>query len=170
MYAKYGCAPVIFEMGRLSAKGGHAHIQVVPVPIRLQNKVEDAFIKEGRPLGIEFEADPEAALDSCADGRGGYFKVELPDGRRMVHLLNSNVPFPIQFGRYVILLQSASRLAFRESAELMPYFFDSARQTIVSLLGTPERLDWKACMLSEEEDKADADAFKKAFQPFDPAE
>jgi len=81
-------------------------------------------------------------LDSCADGRGGYFKVELPDGRKMVHLLNSNVPFPIQFGR----------------------------QTIVSLLDTPERLDWKACMLSEDEDRADAEAFKKAFQPFDPAE
>ncbi|KAF5330347.1 hypothetical protein D9619_005485 [Psilocybe cf. subviscida] len=142
MYAKYGCAPVVFEMGRLSAKGGHAHIQVVPVPIRLKDKVEDAFIKEGRPLGIEFEGDPEAALDSCADGRGGYFKVELPDGRKMVHLLNSNVPFPIQFGR----------------------------QTTVSLLGTPDRLDWKACMLSEEEDRADAEAFKKAFQPFDPAE
>ena len=111
MYAKYGCVPVVFEMGRLSAKGGHAHIQAVPVPIRMKDTVEDVFIKEGRPLGIEFEADPEAALDSCADGRGGYFKVELPNGRKMVHLLNSNVPFPIQFGRYVLMSQFTSCLA-----------------------------------------------------------
>jgi hypothetical protein len=32
----------------------------------------------------------------------------------------------------------------------------------------PDRLDWKACALSESEDKADAQAFKAAFDPFDP--
>jgi hypothetical protein len=26
MYAKYGAAAVVFEVGRLSAKGGHAHV------------------------------------------------------------------------------------------------------------------------------------------------
>jgi hypothetical protein len=30
------------------------------------------------------------------------------------------------------------------------------------------RLDWKACMLTEDEDKADAQAFKAAFASFDP--
>ena len=39
----------------------------------------------------------------------------------------------------------------------------------MNLLGTPDRLDWKACMLSEEEDKADVQAFKTAFAPFNPA-
>lgn len=100
MYAKYGSAAVIFEVGRLSAKGGHAHIQAVPVPLRLKDKVEETFVREGRALGIDFEADPEAALESCANGRGSYFKVELPDGRKMVHLLKDSVPFSIQFGRY----------------------------------------------------------------------
>jgi hypothetical protein len=32
----------------------------------------------------------------------------------------------------------------------------------------PQRYDWKACMLSEEEDRTDAEEFKKAFTPFDP--
>lgn len=41
------------------------------------------------------------------------------------------------------------------------------RQVLVNLMGMPERLDWKACMLSEEEDKADAQGFKAAFAPFD---
>lgn len=104
MYAKYGTVPVIFEVGRLSAKGGHAHVQAVPVPLRLKDKVEETFVKEGRPLGIDFEDDPEAALASCANGRGSYFKVDLPDGRKMVHLLKDRVPFSIQFGRFVVFL------------------------------------------------------------------
>lgn len=102
MYAKFGTVPVIFEVGRLSAKGGHAHVQVVPIPLRLKGKVEETFINEGRPLGIDFEDDPEAALGSCANGRGSYFKVDLPDGRKMVHLLKDGIPFNIQFGRFVV--------------------------------------------------------------------
>uniref|UniRef100_A0A8H7Y5J6 CCHC-type domain-containing protein n=1 Tax=Psilocybe cubensis TaxID=181762 RepID=A0A8H7Y5J6_PSICU len=140
MYAKYGTVPVIFEVGRLSAKGGHAHVQAVPVPVRLKDKIEETFIKEGRPLGIDFEDDADAALASCANGRGSYFKVDLPDGRKMVHLIKDRVPFSIQFGR----------------------------QALVSLLGTPDRMDWKACMLSEEQDRADAQEFKSAFAPYNP--
>jgi hypothetical protein len=33
----------------------------------------------------------------------------------------------------------------------------------------PDRLDWKVCMLSEDDDKAEAQAFKAAFAPFDPS-
>ena len=99
LYAKHGAAPVAFEVGRLSAKGGHAHVQVVPVPNKLASKVEETFIKEGRQLGIEFEGDPDAALDSCQGGRGSYFRVDLPDGRKMVHLIRDGVPFGVQFGR-----------------------------------------------------------------------
>ncbi|PPQ66465.1 LOW QUALITY PROTEIN: hypothetical protein CVT26_011223 [Gymnopilus dilepis] len=156
MYAKYGCVPVIFEVGRLSAKGGHAHIQVVPIPSRLKSKVEEAFVKEGRATGVDFEDDPEAAIAAYANGKGSYFKVDLPDGRKMVHLLKDNVPFSLQFGSlYEFSCAAAYRLA--------------CRQVLVNLLGTPDRLDWKACMLSEEEDKADAQAFKTAFAPFNPA-
>ncbi|KAF9566308.1 nuclear protein [Agrocybe pediades] len=140
MYAKYGSVPVFFEVARLSAKGGHAHVQAVPVPARLKDKVEETFVREGRPQGIDFEEDPDAALASCANGRGSYFKVDLPDGRKMVHLLKDQIPFSIQFGR----------------------------QALVSLLGTPDRMDWKACMLPEDEDRADAQAFKTAFAPFNP--
>ncbi|KAJ7709435.1 CwfJ C-terminus 1-domain-containing protein-like protein [Mycena rosella] len=103
MYAKYGSAIVAFEVGRLSAKGGHAHVQAVPVPLN-------------------------------------YFRVDLPDGRKMVHLMKDHVPFSIQFGR----------------------------QVLVSLLDMPDRLDWKACTLAEDEDRADAQAFKAAFLAFDP--
>ncbi|KAH9950204.1 nuclear protein [Amylocystis lapponica] len=140
VYAKHGAVPVAFEVGRLSTKGGHAHVQVVPVPQKLQKSVEDAFLAEGRAHGIEFEADADAALAQCSGGRGSYFRVDLPDGRKMVHLLRDAVPFSIQFGR----------------------------QVLVSLLGMEDRADWKACMQSEEDDRADAQAFKTAFSAFDP--
>jgi hypothetical protein len=103
MYLKYGCASVVFEVGRLTAKGGHAHVQAVPVPLRLKDKVEETFLREGRSLGVDFEEDPDSALESCSNGRGSYFKVELPDGRKMVHLLKDSIPFSIQFGRYVVI-------------------------------------------------------------------
>jgi hypothetical protein len=38
---------------------------------------------------------------------------------------------------------------------------------IAHVLGSPEREDWKACSLTEQEEKADAIAFKEAFKPFD---
>ncbi|TFK94758.1 nuclear protein [Polyporus arcularius HHB13444] len=141
MYAKHGAAAVCFEVGRMSAKGGHAHVQVVPVPSKLKNAVEDAFNEEARALNITFEDDPDEALRACAGGRGGYFRVDLPDGRKMVHLMRDHGPFSIQFGR----------------------------QVLVSILGMADRFDWKACTQSEEEDKEDVAAFKAAFAPFDPS-
>ncbi|KAI0647378.1 nuclear protein [Trametes meyenii] len=141
MYGKHGAAAVCFEVGRMSAKGGHAHVQVVPVPTKLRNAVEDAFREEGRAHGVEWEADPDEALRACAGARGGYFRVDLPDGRKMVHLIRDRGPFSIQFGR----------------------------QVLVSILGMADRYDWKACTQSEADDREDAQAFKIAFAPFDPS-
>ncbi|KAJ7074079.1 CwfJ C-terminus 1-domain-containing protein-like protein [Mycena amicta] len=133
MFAKYGAAMVAFEVGRLSAKGGHAHVQAVPVPLALKAKVEDAFRSEGRMMGVDFEEDADAALESCAGGRGSYFRVDLPDGKKLVHLIKDHGPFNIQFGRSVLTAEE----------------------------------DWKACVLAEDEEREDAQAFKAAFSPFD---
>jgi hypothetical protein len=38
---------------------------------------------------------------------------------------------------------------------------------MTELLGVRERVDWKLCAQSEEEDKEDAAAFKAAYAPFD---
>lgn len=141
LYAEYGAAAVFFEVGRLSSKGGHAHIQAVPVPRGLQDKVEEAFVSEGHAQGIDFEPDAEGALEVCNGGRHSYFRVDLPDGRKMVHLMRPHAPFSVQFGR----------------------------QVLVTLQNITDRLDWKACMLTEEEDKADVESFRTAFASFDPS-
>jgi hypothetical protein len=98
LYAKNGAAAVFFEVGRVSSKGGHAHIQAVPVPLRLESRVESAFLDEGKLQGIEFDVEEADARSS--DHGGGYFRVELPSGRRLVHRMRSGVPFSVQFGRY----------------------------------------------------------------------
>ncbi|KAJ4478504.1 CwfJ C-terminus 1-domain-containing protein-like protein [Lentinula aciculospora] len=140
-YAKHSCHPVFFEISRLNARGGkgvHAHVQCVPIPQSIKSEnVEEAFLSQGRSQGIDFEEDADGALRLSAGG-GGYFRVDLPDGKKIVHLMKPGVPFGIQFGR----------------------------QVLTNLLGFPSRLDWKACTLSEEEDRADAEEFKGAFGPF----
>lgn len=43
------------------------------------------------------------------------------------------------------------------------------RRVLASLLGVDERVDWRSCLQSEEDDQADVQAFKTAFAPFDPS-
>ncbi|KAI0310186.1 nuclear protein [Amylostereum chailletii] len=139
-YAKHGAIPIFFEVGRLSAKGGHAHIQVIPIPLALKDRVESAFLDEGKMHGIEFDTE-EADADLPGQDAGSYFRVEMPDGRRLVHWMRDGVPFSVNYGR----------------------------QVLASLLKMEDRYDWKACIQDEEEDKADVQAFKTAFAPFNPA-
>ena len=92
---------VSFEVARVSAKGGHAHIQIVPVPQSLADKVEEAFVNEGKRKGLEPENDPQGALEACAGGKKSYFRVDLPDGRIMIWLFDgAGRSFSLQFGRY----------------------------------------------------------------------
>lgn len=46
---------------------------------------------------------------------------------------------------------------------------DVNRQVLAKLLKMEERVDWKACIQSETEDREDVQAFKTAFAPFDPS-
>jgi Protein similar to CwfJ C-terminus 1 len=118
LYAKYGATAVFFEVGRVSSKGGHAHIQAVPVPFSLENRVESAFRDEGRLHGIEFDA--EDASTSSDDGGEGYFRIELPSGRKLVHHMRRGLPFSVQFGRYAakssVLCFVMAEVSFQKSA------------------------------------------------------
>ncbi|KAH7107608.1 CwfJ C-terminus 1-domain-containing protein-like protein [Auriculariales sp. MPI-PUGE-AT-0066] len=138
-YAAYGCVPVIFEVSRLTGKGGHIHLQVVPVPKDVGPKVEDFFRSEGERSGVNFEENAVEALEEARNSQENYFRVDLPDGKFMLHRLRQ--AFNLQFPRAVI----------------------------ATLLGRPERVDWRACAQTDDQERADAQAFKKAFAQFDPA-
>jgi hypothetical protein len=85
-------------VGRISAKGGHAHIQAVPVPLTLEDQVESEFRDAATLQGIEFDVE-DAGAPSNGDGES-YFRVELPNGKRLVHHIPGGSPFSVQFGRY----------------------------------------------------------------------
>ncbi|KAG9103133.1 hypothetical protein FRC06_000128 [Ceratobasidium sp. 370] len=139
MFSKYGAVAVMFEVARLSGRGGHAHIQVVPVPMDKAERVEHAFRARAEMEGIRWESDPEAALEGAKRGGGNYFRVDLPDGRKMISLIRGS--FNLQFGR----------------------------TTLAEVLDLGERADWKACPEDDAQQRADASRFKKAFASFDPA-
>ncbi|CAO3622360.1 unnamed protein product [Mucor hiemalis] len=134
LFDQYGQDIVIFEVSRESFKGlSHAHIQIVPVPKSKSDLVEkiarEKAAADGMDLIDRIPANPEIP----------YFRMELPNGQSLVHLLRPKERFNLQFGRLVI----------------------------ASVLGSPEREDWKACSQTEEEEKACAAQFKEAFKPFD---
>ena len=140
-YAEFGAVPVCFEVGRLGGRGGHAHVQVVPVPARLALQVEDAFLSSAKDMGISFSPDPDAAVAQVVapGGPDNYFRVDLPGGKKMVHLMERGQRFDLQFGRV----------------------------TLAKLMGLEARIDWKACPQTDAEEKADAQAFKKVFAKYD---
>lgn len=141
-YKEFGCVPVAFEVGRLGGRGGHAHVQIVPVPEALASRVEGAFLEEAKKMGILFAADPVEAVSRVQQpgGPDSYFRVDLPDGRKMVHLMERGQRFDLQFGRV----------------------------TLGRLLGLEGRIDWKACGQTDGEEKEDAKAFKGVFGKYNP--
>lgn len=100
LYAQYGAVPVFFEISRNTGRGagGHAHVQVVPVPESKKDEVEGAFKAYGG-MQIVWEKDPIGALSEAVESSANYFRVDLPDGRKMVHLMKQGRPFNLQFGR-----------------------------------------------------------------------
>ncbi|TIC67487.1 hypothetical protein E3Q01_01253 [Wallemia mellicola] len=136
-YAKYDSVPVTFELGRYWSRGGHAHIQMVPVPKDLSPTLAQEFENEGVAQGVEWEADPQRALDDLEDGQS-YLRVDLPDGKKFVHLIRP-APFNQQF----------------------------ARQVLANVLGIPDRADWRNCELPDDQETEIANDFRNAFNPFD---
>jgi len=51
---------------------------------------------------------------------------------------------------------------------LFIYLFIYYRKVLANLLGCSQRIDWRACDLGEDQERSDADKFRKAFQPYDP--
>lgn len=70
------------------------------MPRPLADRVEEAFISEGKRFGLDPEKDPQGALKTCADGKKSYFRLDLHDGRTVVWLPDSaGRSFSLQFGR-----------------------------------------------------------------------
>lgn len=95
LFGEFNAAPVFFELSRQSGRGGHNHVQVVPVPQHRLAELENFMIGEAQKQGFSFEANGADAVKNLA-GRN-YFRVDLPGGKKLVHFMRG--PFNVQFGR-----------------------------------------------------------------------
>lgn len=149
---------VTWEVSR--ARGVHVHWQFVPVPSALvaRGLVEAAFKVEAENL--EYPKFEKRDSDEAVSEKGDYFKVSIwgppktsngqnkTEGEEstrsssettFVLPLNPSFRFDLQFGRTVL----------------------------AKLLKLEPRIDWRNDSQSKEEEAADAEAFKKAFEEFD---
>ncbi|GAA5831032.1 hypothetical protein JCM5353_005601, partial [Sporobolomyces roseus] len=144
-FENFGAEMVVFEMARTTGKGGHAHIQICPIPASLASEAESTFTMQAQKYGFDLEEvkDPASFHKTAEeDGKGtDYFKVDLPNGKSFVHWIAKDERFGLQFGR----------------------------ETVALLLHTPDRADWKRCAKSDDEEKKDCQRFKAGFKKFDPS-
>ncbi|GAA5868473.1 hypothetical protein JCM8547_006285 [Rhodosporidiobolus lusitaniae] len=147
-YASFGAEMVAFEVARAGGRGGHAHVQICPIPRSLASEAHSTFLTQGSKANLTFHDIPDVAAfysdaenDTEHPANRDYLKVDLPGGKSLVHWIERGVPFSLQFGR----------------------------ETLALLLHAPERADWKQCTVPQEQEKRDTQAFKKAFAAFDPS-
>ncbi|KAG5436944.1 hypothetical protein PCANB_001354 [Pneumocystis canis] len=131
MFESKGCNSVAFEISRTT--GIHLHWQVIPIKKDLADKLENAFISFGNEKKYVFEKR------DIEKNEENYLRIWLPDGSILIHTINPQKYFDLQFARHVIS----------------------------QVLGVEERKDWKNCIQTNEEECQDATQFKKHFKDFD---
>lgn len=137
---------VTYEISR--TKGVHTHWQFIPVPVTFISKglVEAAFKMEAENLSYPaFEVrEPEPNFSD-----ENFFRIwiwtppneESPQGHTQCLTMSicEDLRFSLQFGRIVL----------------------------AKLLGIEDRIQWRECMQSKEEERSDNEKFKAAFKEFD---
>ncbi|XP_072994478.1 zinc finger CCCH domain-containing protein 59 [Typha latifolia] len=127
----------------------HANLQVIPIPSSKASSVQKIFNLAAKRLGFEFSVlntDEDSTqgrklLRSQYNGKSNLFYVEVPEGKILLHTVDDNEKFPVQFGREVL----------------------------AGLSNMPDRADWRNCKVSKEEEVQMVEAFKQGFGEFDPA-
>ncbi|KAK3717995.1 hypothetical protein LTR37_005421 [Vermiconidia calcicola] len=133
---------VTWEISR--AGGVHLHWQFLPIPVdKIQRGlVEVAFDVEAENLEYPPFVKSSSQIAEAEDAGEDYLKVMIWSEslrKEMLLLIDRSFRFDLQFPRRVL----------------------------AKLLELDNRMDWKACAQAQEEEAADADAFKEAFKAFD---
>lgn len=158
---------VTWEVSRGS--GIHDHWQFLPVPIHLlrEDLVEAAFKVEGENLSYpRFTTLPQNSTTDPSTEPGDFFRV-------WIWTPTDNGTTPEQPSSTSTSEDKTAPVAGKEKVlllELTPDFrFDLnfGRRVMAKLLELDRRMDWRVVKQSQEEEEADAEAFKEAFAPFD---
>nr|XP_022339809.1 CWF19-like protein 1 [Crassostrea virginica] len=137
LYKKNNKSVIFFER---NYKTQHLQIQAVPFPDDKKQEAKDSFMEcaEGESLNLD-EIPKHSDLKQIVPVGAPYFYAELPTGEKLLHRISKN--FPLQFGREAM--------------------------ASVQLLNMPERVDWKACKLSRQEEETAAEDFRSQYEEFD---
>ncbi|XP_069960745.1 CWF19-like protein 1 isoform X2 [Cherax quadricarinatus] len=137
MFRKNGQDVVFFERNYHSQ---HLQVQVVPVPSDAAPHLQDAFMDAAESNGIAVDEIPRMSdIAQVAPSGVPFFYAELPTGQKLFHRIKKH--FPLQFGREVLASES--------------------------ILNVPERVDWRECKSSREEETRLCNKIRELFQSFD---
>ncbi|XP_059486159.1 CWF19-like protein 1 [Neocloeon triangulifer] len=134
---RHNKAVIFFER---NYRTSHMQVQAVPIPASAAPDAKAAFQECAEEKGLHLTELPDHSdLSQVAPSGTPYFHVELPSGDQLYMTAKKN--FPLQFGREALVGPS--------------------------LLDMPEKVDWKDCQISQEEEKANTVKFREEFEPFD---
>ncbi|PYH41443.1 CwfJ domain protein [Aspergillus saccharolyticus JOP 1030-1] len=158
---------VTWEVSR--GNGIHVHWQFLPVPAALVQRglVEAAFKVEAENLKYpRFEAPPAATKEDPSSEPGGdFFRVWIWSPTPA----NNNPDAPAATGENC----DPEGPAGTENTLLLPlspdFRFDLqfGRRVMAKLMELEKRIDWRKDVQSQQQEEADAVAFKEAFKEFD---
>lgn len=140
MFSSRSCGAVCFEVARRT--GVHTHWQVLPLRTSLLPKVENAFKEAAK--GENYGDFVESFDGRLEDVELSYFRVwvsGMEEGKWLVLAIRERQYFDLQFGRRVVAGVIGG--------------------------GAEERVNWKDCEQSIEEEGRDAKGFKEGFKEFD---
>ncbi|XP_019880026.1 CWF19-like protein 1 [Aethina tumida] len=138
-YSRRDHVGIFFER---NYKTSHMQMQAIPIPKRALRELKQIFIDESESQGFKLTLlDPSLRLDQVVSAKSPFFTVEFPDGDVLYAKIESNMNFPLNFGREVLALGP--------------------------VLNLPERADWKDCIVDKEKETDLAQKLRTAFEPFE---
>ncbi|XP_023178253.1 CWF19-like protein 1 homolog [Drosophila hydei] len=120
-------------------KTSHLIIDVLGFEEGYAWKIKHSFEDKAEEFNLEFETLPALTSSNMLPEMGPYFLAELPDDTALITRQMKH--FPLHFARDVFCSEN--------------------------LLNCDEKVNWKDCLLDNEEEKANVDDFRKLFAPFD---
>lgn len=167
-YRKKGMGIIFWERKLDTAQAGdknHAALQALPLPLASFGPVQSGFDSQLEHFGLLFlQLEPDQLVSSVS-GTSGYLFADMP-------IIASSQPSEptseetVAVETYTLDPTSRKRfVAITPDKKRVP--LQLPRKVIAAALGQPQREDWKACVLTREQEEQACSSVKEDFGPFD---
>lgn len=77
--------------------GVHSQMHAIPIPKSISaEEIEETFQHTAKQMRLELQEEVDGAFHATEN----YFMLELPSGKTLVHVMDEDSRFPLQFARY----------------------------------------------------------------------